>query len=141
MSRVSATIRVRPDSPSVGAAGSRTVTIDRGAAAGGLGLGFNGGELLLLALGACYANDLHREARKMGLEILRADVEVSAEFPAEGAPGESFRYDVRLEAKGGDEKAIRALVEHTDRVAEIHNTVRVGRPVALGRVEIAARSA
>lgn len=141
MSRVSATVRVRPEAPSVGAAGARTVTVDRAVTAGGLGLGFNGGELLLLALGACYANDLHREARKRGLEIVRADVEVSAEFPAEGAAGESFRYDVRVEARGGDEAAIRALVEETDRVAEIHNTLRAGRPVALGRVEVSASRA
>ncbi len=35
----------------VGWSGHRTLTIDRPEQAGGMGLGFNGGELLLLAIG------------------------------------------------------------------------------------------
>lgn len=104
-----------------------------------MGLGFNGGELLLLALGACFTNDLHREARKRGIDLVAADVEVSAEFPAEGAPGQELRFDVRVEARGADDATLRRLVEETDRVAEIHQTLRVGTPVALGRVQTVAR--
>ena len=137
MARISASVRSRQGVPSVGWAGARAVTIDRGEAAGGMGLGFNGGELLFLALGACFANDLHREARRMGVDLVAADVQVSGEFPAEGAPGRDLRFDVRVEARGADEATLRKLVEHTDRVAEIHNTLRAGTPVALGRVEVA----
>jgi uncharacterized OsmC-like protein len=39
----------------VGWAGHRTLTIDRETQAGGVGLGFNGGELLLLAIGGAIA--------------------------------------------------------------------------------------
>jgi organic hydroperoxide reductase OsmC/OhrA len=46
----------------IGSSGTRTVTIDRSKESGGLGLGFNGGELLLLAIGGCYSNDIFREA-------------------------------------------------------------------------------
>lgn len=134
MTRMSASVRSRPDAPAVGWAGARTVTIDRSPAAGGMGLGFNGGELLLLALGACFTNDLHREARKRGIELVEADVDVGAEFPAEGAPGRALRFDVRVAARGADEATLRKLVEETDRVAEVHNTLRVGTPVALGDV-------
>ena len=59
------TVRMRtlPDtSVAIGWSGSRTVTIDRTKEAGGEGLGFRGGELLLLAIGGCYSNEVYREA-------------------------------------------------------------------------------
>jgi hypothetical protein len=34
-----------------------------------MGLGFNGGELLLLAIGGSYCNDIFREAAKRGMVI------------------------------------------------------------------------
>ena len=43
----------------MGWAGSHTMVVDRPeGTAGGLGLGFNGGQLLALAIGGCYCNDL-----------------------------------------------------------------------------------
>lgn len=135
MSRMTASVRANPGSPSVGWSGARTVTIDRSPAAGGMGLGFNGGELLLLALGACYTNDVYREAKKRGITVRSVAVEVSADFPREGAGAEDVRYDVRIEADAPAE-TIRALLEATDGVAEIHNTLRAGTPVKLASVEI-----
>jgi putative redox protein len=64
----------------VGSSGSRTVTIDRSTEAGGLGLGFNGGELLLLAIGGCFSNDLYREAPKFGVQIKSIHIEVSCDW-------------------------------------------------------------
>lgn len=104
-----------------------------------MGLGYNGGELLFLALGACFTNDLHREARRMGIDLVATHVEVSGEFPEEGAPGRDIRFDVRVEARGADEATLRELVARTDRVAEIQNTLRAGSAVPLGRVEVVAR--
>ena len=44
---------------SVGRADLHTVVADRPEGkAGGLGLGFNGGELLALAIGGCFCNDM-----------------------------------------------------------------------------------
>jgi putative redox protein len=66
------TVEIRTISGSslaVGSLGPRTVTIDRSKESGGLGLAFNGGELLLLAIGGCYSNDIFREAAKRGLAI------------------------------------------------------------------------
>lgn len=103
-----------------------------------MGLGFNGGELLLLALGACYTNDLYREARKKGIELGAVRVEVTASFPAEGAPGEDVRYDVHVEG-AAPEAELRALIDETDKVAEIHNTLRAATPVKLGTVTLASR--
>ena len=37
--------------------------------AGGMGLGFNGGQLLALAIGGCFCNDLHYAAHAMGIRL------------------------------------------------------------------------
>jgi organic hydroperoxide reductase OsmC/OhrA len=75
-------------SRAIGSAGLRTVTIDRTKEPGGYGLGFNGGELLLLAIGGCYSNDI-------------------------------------LE-----------LIQFTDRVAEIPNSLRLGTELKLAESKV-----
>lgn len=125
-----ATVRATTGAPAVGWIGGRTVTIDRAAGAGGMGLGFNGGELLLLALGACYTNDVYREADKMGIRVRAVEVEVSCSWGGDPVRAQDVRYRARVEADA-DEKAVRGLLEHTDRVAEIHNTLRHATPVRL----------
>src|SRR5258707_4882242 len=64
----------------VGWTGHRTLTIDRPEQAGGMGLGFNGGELLLLAIGGCYCNDIFREAEKRGMVIKNGQVDVQTDW-------------------------------------------------------------
>ena len=54
----------------LGRAGSYTVVIDRPEGkAGGLGLGFNGAELLALALGGCFCNDLRYVSNASGIAV------------------------------------------------------------------------
>ena len=100
----------------------------------GFGSSANGGELLCLALATCYCNDVHREARPRGIDVLRVEVRASAEFGAPGAATTRLAYRVRVEARA-PEQAIRELIEHTDRVAEIQNTLRLGLPVLLASYE------
>ncbi len=100
----------------------------------GFGSSANGGELLFLALATCYCNDIYREARKRGIAVERVEVGVSGEFGAEGEPGRNIVYDARVWAQA-PEQAIRDLMAHTDRVAEIQNTLRAGAAVTLGRAE------
>ena len=52
--------------------------------------GLNGGELLFAALGTCYCNDIYREARKRGIEVVQVDVEVSGRFGSEGQPAQEI---------------------------------------------------
>ncbi|WP_216321698.1 OsmC family protein [Deinococcus aestuarii] len=101
----------------------------------GFGSSANGGELLFLALATCYCNDVYREAAKRGLRVRRVDVEVEGEFGAEGEPARNVTYHVRV-AADASEVELRALLSHTDRVAEIQNTLRTGVPVTLGTVEV-----
>jgi organic hydroperoxide reductase OsmC/OhrA len=69
----------------MGWAGSHTMVVDRPeGTAGGLGLGFNGGQLLALAIGGCYCNDLRYVAHERGLVI--AKISVTVKLDLEGAP-------------------------------------------------------
>jgi organic hydroperoxide reductase OsmC/OhrA len=64
-----------------GWAGGHTVVVDRpDGRAGGRGLGFNGAELLGLAIGGCFCNDLRYAAHAMGVSIDRLAVSVTVEM-------------------------------------------------------------
>ncbi len=99
--------------------------------ASGYGSSANGGELLFLALATCYCNDVYREAAKRGIAVKRVQVEVSGTFgDAPGSAAENITYSAIVEAEAG-ETEIEALMRHTDTVAEIHNTLRLGTTVTL----------
>ena len=121
-------------SAAVGWSVPRTITIDRSESAGGLGIGFNGGELLLMAIGACYTNDLYREAAKMNMVIKSVRVDVEGDWGGDPVRAQNVAFQVRVEAKAS-EKKIMNLIERTDKVAEIHNSLRMGTDVKLGKTE------
>ena len=64
----------------VGSAGPYTLVVDRPHGAGGGGLGFNGGQLLYLAIAGCVSNDLFREAQSRGIELTSVRVVVQGDF-------------------------------------------------------------
>jgi organic hydroperoxide reductase OsmC/OhrA len=96
----------------------------------GYGSTANGGELLCLALATCYCNDIYREAAKRSIEVVEVKVTANAEFASEGMPASRVAYHASVRARA-TERAIRDLIVHTDRVAEVQNTVRLGIPVVL----------
>lgn len=98
--------------------------------ASGYGSSVNGGELLMLSLATCFCNDLYREAGKRKLVISGVEVLFKGDFGAEGAPGTNFTYWVKVDSEAPAAE-IRELIALTDRIAEIHNTVRKGVPVTL----------
>jgi organic hydroperoxide reductase OsmC/OhrA len=102
----------------------------------GFGSSANGGELLFLALATCYCNDIYREAAKRGLTVVSVEVDVEGEFGAEGTPAKNVTYRAKV-AANATEAEIRELMEHTDRVAEIQNTLRIATPVAFAHAEAA----
>ncbi|NTW12691.1 MAG: OsmC family protein [Anaerolineales bacterium] len=101
----------------------------------GLGSSANGGELLFLALATCYCNDIYREAAKRNIKVEKVEVEVNGDFSAEGEPARNVTYKAKVYAKGTEDE-IRALMEYTDTVAEIQNSLRLGTPVVLGEIEV-----
>ena len=96
----------------------------------GFGSSVNGGELLMLSLATCFCNDIYREAAKRNMEITGVEVEVMGVFGAEGEPGFDFRYKANVTANATDEEIV-DLIAHTDKVAEIHNTLRKGIEITL----------
>lgn len=94
----------------------------------GHGSRVNGGELLFLALAACYCNDLYREARKRGIGVAGVRVEVRGEFGGEGEAARNVRYRAKVRSEA-PEAAILDLMRHTERVTEIQNTLRAGATV------------
>ena len=96
------------------------------------GSSVSGGELLFLALATCYCNDIYREAAKRGIKVESVEVEVTGDFEAEGKSASNIVYRAKITANAGDDE-IRELMNHTDTVAEIQNTVRAGIPVRLER--------
>ncbi|HEV8686527.1 MAG TPA: OsmC family protein [Gaiellaceae bacterium] len=122
---------------SVGWSGKHSLVIDRTEADGGQGMGFNGGQLLLLAIGACFANDVFREADKRDLEVLGVRVVVECDWEGDPPRAQNVRFSTRVEAEA-DEDEIMDLIQHVDRVAEIHNTLRTGIEVELAEAEAVA---
>ena len=110
--------------------GGTSHTLDIQPRASGLGSSANGGELLCLAMATCYCNDIYREAAKRGIEVTGVEVQADAEFEAEGAPAKRLSYRVVVRANAA-EASIRELITHTDKVAEVQNTLRLGLPVTL----------
>jgi organic hydroperoxide reductase OsmC/OhrA len=94
----------------------------------GRGSSVNGGEFLMLALATCYCNDLYREAERLGISITGCEVVAKSRFNGIGLAAEAVTYSARVESSASAEDIERLLTE-TDRLAEIHNTLRAGCPV------------
>jgi uncharacterized OsmC-like protein len=123
----------------LGAAGPFTLVVDRPAAAGGGGRGFNGGELLYLAVAGCISNDLFREAQAVGIALRHVRVRVAGAFAGEPAVSGEIRYEVDVDGDAPAEQ-LRALVERVDAIAEIPNSLRGGTPVRLAHATVTAAS-
>jgi uncharacterized OsmC-like protein len=101
----------------------------------GYGSSANGGELLFLALATCYCNDIYREAAKRNIRVERVEVTVEGDFGGEGEPAKNVTYQATVFADTNEE-AIRELMQFTDSVAEIQNTLRTGTSVVLGQMDV-----
>ena len=131
---------VRTDSLSgtatvLGWARGHTVVIDRPADGGGQDLGFNGGELLHLAVAGCVSNDRFREARPLGLRLTRVAITARGEFT--GSPQTSGGISYSVEVWGdAPVAALRELVARVDAIAEIPNSLRRGTDVRISDARV-----
>ena len=112
----------------VGRAAAHHVIADRPPGkAGGMGIGFNGGELLALAIGGCFCNDMQAIADEMGLTIVDLRVTVSVDFAGEPSRASEARMDVECTlANGADPDE---LIARAKRITTIGNSLRAGFPV------------
>ena len=116
----------------LGWGGSSSVVIDRPVSGGGRGLGFNGGQLLNLAVAGCISNDLFREAAKRDITLHR--VVVTADSDYAGDPAVATRIEYTIEVSGDAEQAaLDELVDYVERIAEIAASIRNGTPVTRRR--------
>jgi uncharacterized OsmC-like protein len=81
-------------------------------------------------LATCFCNDIYREANRRSIAISGLRVEVTGEFGGEGEAGENFKYKVDITSEASQEKNDE-LIQFTDQVAEVHNTLRKGLAVTL----------
>jgi putative redox protein len=114
----------------LGTAEQFTLVVDRPMEGGGGGLGFNGGQLLYLAVAGCISNDLFREARAEGIELSSVRVKVGGDFVGEPAVSDEILYEVEVEGDAPQER-LRVLVDHVDEIAEVPNSLRRGTRVRL----------
>ncbi len=121
-------------STGIGWTGKRTITIDRATEEGGNDLGYSGSELLLLAIGTCFSNDIFREASRFGIKVKNVSVDVEADWSGTPVRAHHVKYSVKVEADASKED-ISKLIEHTDEIAEIPNSLRVETSVKLARFE------
>jgi putative redox protein len=117
----------------VGNAGPHTLVVDRPAEGGGRGLGFNGGELLYLAIAGCVSNDLFREARAEDIALERVRIVVQGDFRGDPAVSTDVAYDVEVSGDAPRER-LEQLVANVDEIAEIPNSLRRGTSVELRTV-------
>jgi putative redox protein len=122
-------LRTVGDGPTaLGHGGPFTLTVDRPAAAGGGGLGFNGGQLLYMSIAACWSNDLYREAATMGVDLDGVEITVDGDFPSRGSGSTPITVDVIVRSEAPEAK-VRKLIAEVERVAEIPRAIREGPPI------------
>jgi organic hydroperoxide reductase OsmC/OhrA len=113
-----------------GWAGGHTVVVDRpDGVAGGQGLGFNGAQLLALAIGGCLCNDLRYAAHARGVGLGRIGVSVAVDMDGDPlvATGATITADVET-TDGTDPQAFVASVRD---ISMASNSVSRGFPVTL----------
>lgn len=127
MATMNIRLRSIPDThAALGWAGQHTVVVDRAEGkAGGMGLGFNGGQLLGLAIGGCLCNDLHYVAAGMGIVIAALEVEVEIRF--EGNPLLATHADVRVKVVPVDPDAdVETLIARARADSTVSNSIQRG---------------
>jgi organic hydroperoxide reductase OsmC/OhrA len=129
------TISVDGRTTALGSAGPFTLVVDRPVEAGGGGLGFNGGQLLNLAVAACISNDLFREAARVGIPLRRVRVKVRSDYVGDPAVSGPILYDVEVDADVQNERLV-DLIRMVDRIAEIPSSLRNGTAVRLGDARV-----
>ena len=131
------TVSVDGRTTALGMGGPFTLVVDRPVEGGGGGKGFNGGQLLNLAVAGCISNDLFREAARAGITLRRVRVTADADYVGDPAVSTPIEYAIEMEGDAS-EQALRELVRHVDSIAEIPNTIRRGTEVRLTEVKITA---
>ena len=131
MSTTTIDYRLLPGSrAAVGRAGTHTVIADRPEGRfGGMGLGFDGGELLALAIGGCLCNDMQAFADEMAVVIADLQVSVSIDFAGKPSRAQGARMAIRCTLADGSDPS--PLIERAKAITTIANSLGAGIEVAI----------
>jgi len=124
-------LRSVPDTQAaIGWAEGHTIVVDRpDGKAGGMGLGFNGGQLLGLAIGGCFCNDLHYVADAMGIPLASIKVDVTVDF--EGSPLLVTQAMMRVAVTTGNGANVHEIIRRAKEISSVSNSVRRGVPISI----------
>lgn len=123
----------------MGWAGGHTIVVDRPEGkAGGLGLGFNGAQLLALAIGGCFCNDLRYVAEEMGVELGKITVSVTVNLEGKPLLAISATMTVSCEALDGSDP--RKIIDRAKAITAVSSSLRQGVPVAIEMADADGRA-
>lgn len=109
----------------VGWVGGHSIIADRPEGkAGGLGLGFNGGQLLAFAIGGCFCNDLRYVAEEIGAEIAEISIDVQLELSGKPLIAKSGRMTVDCSMADNSDPA--KVIERAKASCFVSNTLARG---------------
>ena len=131
MAQMSVELRNIPGTEAaLGWAGAHTLVVDRpDGKAGGMGLGFNGGQLLALAIGGCFCNDLRYAAHAKGVKLGAIAVNVTLDL--EGEPLLATAATIHVECDPLDDTDPQAVVAEAERISTVSNSLKAGVPVRI----------
>ena len=117
----------------LGWAGSHTLMVDRAEGkAGGKGLGFNGGQLLGLAIGGCLCNDLRYVAHDLGVRLLTVEVDVTLRL--EGNPTLATAAEVAVRVDVADKMTdVQALINRAVAISTVANSLQRGLAITVSQ--------
>lgn len=114
----------------MGWAEGHTLIIDRPEGrAGGMGLGFNGAQLLGLTIGGCFANDIRYVAAELGVTV--GEISISVAVALEGTPIRAVGADMQVSVTLADGSDPAKLIEKAKEVSMAMNSLARGLPVSL----------
>lgn len=109
----------------LGWAAGHTIVVDRPEGkAGGMGLGFNGAQLLGLAIGGCYCNDLRYAAHDLGVEVGEIAVTVTIELDGTPLVATNAVLTVRCEANDGSDSKM--IIDRAWSICTVANSLNKG---------------
>lgn len=118
----------------MGWAGSHTIVVDRPEGkAGGMGLGFNGAQLLALALGGCFCNDLRYVSDEMNVHLDKISVNVVVELDGDPLITKSATMQVSIATRDGSDP--RPVIERAKEICMVSNSISRGIGVAIDLAE------
>ncbi len=114
----------------MGWAGGHTIVVDRpDGKAGGLGLGFNGAQLLALAIGGCFCNDLRYVAAEMDVSLSSISVSVTVELDGEPLIATAATMSVQCTVADGSDPT--PVIERAQGSCMVSNSLARGIPVSI----------